>query len=242
MATWQLVQNNTVSNALLALFLAGVVPGTHKVLSPDLVMSVTLVILVLGGLVLFKRSNNKTRRPSPLHIDLLDPQLPAVAVSSLRPANLILPSRKRRAILLRLAWLRHRLALLNKLAEKKLSAFATLAKLGFWRLRQSLHAYFRAAHRTTSVLATRVWLKTRQATISLWRWLLPYLWQFDGWLEKQTLRFLAWQRKKMHRHDKTLFFITICRELAKSIKLFWQRNVWVYIKPIFVTKDSSNDE
>lgn len=180
---WQLLQNDAVSSAALALFLDGEIPVTHAIVPPSFVIGVSAVLVFLVTLALLSRFQSK---PTPgtnaaeylPRVEHVQPVVPPVT-------DLVYPGAKRSHLPRRL-WLQHNWMILDETMHSRSAAFAVTVKYNFWRLRRVSGAYAEGASAWLSSIAVPTAHATSRAARRFWHWASPLLWQFDGWLERQT--------------------------------------------------------
>jgi hypothetical protein len=72
-------------------------------------------------------------------------------------------------------------------------------------------------------LSVRLSHAAEQSATHFWKWLSPYLWKLDSWLELRTRAIIAWVRKHIRQSDDLSFALDISRrtaELAQNHRVF----------------------
>lgn len=158
---WQVLRMPTIIDAVLTFILAGTVPGTHIILSPETVIRGAGCILILIGTILVAKPIIAARTrcvpvpkvPSPRHVYTSNKQgevLKVPAAPAYRPPRMTenLPEAIRSII----DWVHYRF-IVDWYVIK-----SDVRKLIFW-ISDSMYA--------------------------LWKWTEPHLWRFDAWLGAQ---------------------------------------------------------
>jgi len=233
LCAWELLQKQTVMDAILAFCFAGVVPGTRLVLSPDAVIRIATGALAMGGLLLcikpvahvVKRRRLSSAAAAVAVVLATAPapiSSPDTTTLSKTKAATPRPSRPVRKFNLRVS-LR-----LPKWAKALVGAQTNLAKQVRPRALLALQSLNRLALHGVKVCGVGM-VAGRTATVrfakfmtvksvALWRWADPHFRQFDAWLERQTQAFQKRLAKKVTAHEDALFVLNIIRECMQLLR------------------------
>lgn len=231
---WEVLQSNAVLEAFLTFGFAGVIPGTNIVLSPNAVIMVTGITLVLICIaiilgVLLKRPKNRVpanleRVAEAVAVEqaALTPAMPsaAAAVSSSTPHA---PKPAAPGLLMR-TWGRVRAIALP--VEQQLLRISGVVMA--W-LDQKMPIVGRVLHRAMQItwaLGVIIFVFVRKWTIIasrwtrkyvrlFWQWLVPYMWKFDTWLELRVRAFTKWARFKSRQYHSLTIIISMFRQYKK---------------------------
>jgi hypothetical protein len=207
---WQFLKLPDIIEAIMMFFLAGQVPLTHIVLSPDAVMRLsifTAIAVVVGAIAYPFVKSLRRKQPQPVveadHIeeaDILPEAQPAPEpISTVTPAEAFQQQMYVAAATTAAETAQPTSApaiLLTQAGEQASAAmdrimprfFTALAKLSVWA-RPKLLAARRECMRALRIALqyTKIALRWALKELKLfWKWLLPRLKQFDRWLELQV--------------------------------------------------------
>ncbi len=232
LCAWELLQKQTVTDAILAFCCAGVVPGTGLVLSPDTVVRIATGALVAGGLALCIKPVLrivKRRRLSSTAtavavvlatesapISSPDPTTPSKAETAApRPSQ---PASKFNLhIALHLPrWAQMVVGAQTGLARRVRPTALLVAQLLDRAARRCVKVcgIGVAVGRTTAVRSAKF---TAAKSVAFWRCADPHFRQFDAWLERQAQAFQKRLAKKAAAHEDALFVLNIIRECMQLL-------------------------
>lgn len=240
LAMWFLLHNPTIFDAVLTFCLAGVVPGTGVVLSPNAVIAIVggmlgLIVLLIIGIPIVRRAYRRRSRVA-LHPSSEQPATIAsdvpVVVSNFETAPIprTITKKPRHPLLVKLGvavvLVRAKLqALLAKLGPKTgrvlsiivvvISHEAKQLALLVRKLSVRLHA---------SIIDALKW--SRDQLVVFWRWLKPHIHAFDAWLAKRVKPYQKKITKKAHKNDLFLLFRDIVRGIKRELKPFGRFTLW----------------
>lgn len=180
---WQLTQIDSISNAMLALFLGGEVPVSHAIVPPSFVIGVSAVIVFFVVLALLNWLQPKAIRAA--YSAKNQPQ--SVPIHSMTPpvTGLVYPKVKRPHLSRRL-WLQHNYVVLAEAMRQNYVRFRVFAKYHIWRMRRTSAIYTQGVTKWSIGIAIPIAQTMARLAIRLWQWASPHLWKFDGWLERHT--------------------------------------------------------
>lgn len=210
---WHFLKLPEMIDAILTFFLAGVVPGTHIVLSPNTVMllsaigvGIVVLVAVLAPTIKHILSTRREQKDTPeaVEFEQLVPQehhAPQPVVTAITPTEAFQQQMYVTAATAAAETHQPTSAIgiwINQAGDSTTASldrvmprlFTFAAKTGVW-LRphliaaktQAIRAYYIAKRYTKITLR---WLAKELKLF--WRWLLPRLKQFDRWLELQVRR------------------------------------------------------
>lgn len=256
-AIWYMVPWERFGYALLEFALAGVVPGTNVVLSPN---QVILGVMVAMGLsILLLSLLNLLRFLAGSSDDEFTPPISQIGKSAPRPNRIaatvkakpdlrfklpavnfkkpdLVGQRSRQFVMLIYGlWWRY------VEFAKRLSGRLTTQLLKFSRrTRQVLVPLLHSLRMLAFTLEAFVWDKIvvlGQAgwrTIrAVWQWLSPYLWQLDTWLGDQFTKLNHWSNQHLHHHDISHLFAAIAREYKATLTRMDLPTIHQYLKKQF---------
>lgn len=228
----ELLQKDSVLNAVWLFCTAGVVPWRKQPLAPDTVLlilagCVGLVILVVLVRVIVKTVRRRRGRVPKLHTErtlatealqteksqarfvgedpATIPALPEAAAQM--PRSPLMP-----------------VVIMKPRAKKSFSAMPLL-RLGAYAIAYAVWImhFLEAMARMAARWCINMGVKAA-------RWLLPRLWQFDAWLEKQMRTYLATAQKKAKKHQK-----------LQDIALFGRESRHVIAARLTVVRSTKNE-
>lgn len=218
--------NNAVSDAVLALFFAGVVPGTDVILSPDTVLRSAVLMLTLGALLLLRKyfNNHKLRHPrdttAPVRV------VGAVAIKELH--HTVSPELHSSKVP-HISRTRYILSGGSKILAR-MHYGAQTGKSFLYRIIMSIKQLCITIYKALRSFAIQVWHYVSSNSILAWRWAAPYLWQFDSWLEERVRLFRASVVRQAHRHAYAKLLLEIGNESKKAISGLQLKTFWLSTK------------
>lgn len=211
---WRGLHDPFVIEAILSFGLAGTIPGTDIVLSPDQVMLLagSLIVLVI---VVFSVHHWAKRHPNELieeHTFVLPsfvrpreykhPVLPRFAFSAEQPVQSVR--------ILHATWM-GRITSQIMAHLRKTTIYVAWAKAWtVWAVRVAVFytdKYSRVSAR---------WIIER--SIEGWQWLSPHLWRFDAWLGLQYHAMRNKTKAKIEAHDTASVLLDLVRYGRQSVK------------------------
>ena len=226
---WEVLQSNAVLEAFLTFGFAGVIPGTNIVLSPDSVIMVTGIALVLLFIAIVLRlllKRPKERIPANLERATEALVATPVAADISAPAPIVLQhdtTPKASSVLSRII---EKLRVLGTSMRRRLIRIVGITLE--W-LDVKTPAVARALQRVSQIVwaigmivfvFVRKWTITavryaKQKITAFWQWLVPYLWKFDTWLELRVRALTKWARYKSRQYNSLTVLIGMYRQYKK---------------------------
>lgn len=240
--------NPTVFEAVLTFCLAGVVPGTGVVLSPNAVIAIVGGVLGFIALLIFvvpvTKRNRRRRRvvtsntadesltaantvPAPVSrpaVVVGETEQPSITPQPPQQPNNPHPLKVKIAVAMVLV--RSKIKLFIARVAPALSRFTTLtaivvrheAKAAARRLRIA----YEAVKKYTVIGA--LWLTTQG--VAAWKWLKPRIHQFDAWLAAETKPLRRKLAKKARKNDTLMLLRDVTRGLRKEIQPYSPFTLW----------------
>lgn len=191
---WQAIQNSTVNNALVSFLFAGIVPGTHTVLSPNTVMFGAIGIGLAGAVLLLTKATYSSRSAR-RRLEANDqPALQGLTTALLQP---IMQAARQRT------WQYRPLLETIRSTPPSLPSDSVARRLRRFTL---------ITVAVTLDIANNLWITVKKLASLAWRHLHPQLQQLDSWLEQQTHAALAKAHKRLQRHDNFRFILQLIRQ------------------------------
>lgn len=214
---WQFLKLPEVIESILTFFLAGVVPGTNIVLSPNAVMSISgaaagLVILLFALRALIG-SNRVEHHEVTVFADepsaQPEPSIePAEAFKQSAPKEHKQPAKQSPSVLAKkLQSAKH--AVTDTAAPR---AILATIKAWYWLQPRLIRAYYIAKVYTIRLLR---WCK--RELHRFWKWLLPQLKRFDAWLEVQVRHIEKRAKRKAQTSEAMATLADAAQEVKRSV-------------------------
>lgn len=238
---WQFLKLPEVIDAFLTFCLAGVVPGTNIVLSPDTVMriagiTVGVIIVLFALRPLLRNRFGKKQSTDALEqqdapFDVADgitehPETPEITpAEAFRTQTFV--SQSTAAIEVEEAaepatptWLSRLGGKVYQLLERAMPRILTaLVKAGVLAQPKLIRAKYEAG-RAWQAIKARAMIDLKWAIAmakKFWRWLVPYLWQFDGWLEIKVRAIEHRLKHKVERHHTASTVVDLSRHAKLAV-------------------------
>lgn len=229
----ELLQKDLVLNAMWLFCTAGVVPWRKQPLAPDTVLLILagfvgLIILVTAMRLIIKMVRRRRESMPAQNTQRLLANSPTEPVEKNTESDVV--AQPQESILIKTAATRPALphfpvVITTKQTTTSFSIMPLLRVVAYgvayivW-IMHFLEAITRiAVHWSVKV------------TVVFARWLMPRLWQFDAWLERQTHKHFAAARKKAKKHQK-----------LQDLALFGRESRYAITSRITVVRSAKNEQ
>lgn len=231
---WEVLQSNAVLEALLTFGFAGVIPGTGIVLSPDAVIMVTgIALLLVFAAIILRALLKRPKERIPANVEratqaiehpyvglapIAEHQLVTAVASAAAPQKPMQPT----------VWFRMRARLHTVWARMEQSFLHYSGIVLTWLDKQMpiVARFLRRVGQIVWAIGLIVFVFSRKWAIigarfvqkyakQLWVWLVPYLWKFDEWLELKVRAFTKWARFKSKQYHSLTIIISMFRQYKK---------------------------
>lgn len=210
---WRGFHDPFIVEAILSFGLAGEVPGTSIVLSPEQVMLLAagLIALIIGAL--FARRAVKRRSttvdaiadlPSPLKVKAAPMVRPHVRQHTVTDRTMPAVEVKHRTWIGRLA---------SAFVAKIKAAIPYIVWVGAIVVWACVTA---VAHVRKYAIQLFWWTIAR--AVAFWKWLSPYLWKFDAWLGVQFHRGVKNTHSKVKQNDTASVLLDLVKHGKQSVQ------------------------
>jgi hypothetical protein len=220
---WRSAHDPFIIEAILSFGLAGEVPGTSIVLSPDQVMALAggLIALVIGIVAADVHAKHRKRvsptaAPIIVRLPIVRPTIHRHVVE--RPQMIAaapLTGDQKPLDVAHHTWIGRCLYALVDRIRNLLPYVRWARDICIWAVSIAVRAVYNSVH-----IVGR-WT-VRQSRV-LWQRLSPYLWRFDAWLGVQFHRSLKHTHHRLQQHDTTSVLLDAARDGRRLMRAFAAR-------------------
>lgn len=245
---WEVFYNDTVSNALLALFVGGQVPFSGVVLSPRIVIGMIAALIFIFVFWLLAKFTPK-HTPKPLQIERQIVQTPTallpseplaspIVVTNAKPTNQVITAmpamaaspilyrRHNRLRIRRRFWLAHKISLINDVLQEgwpnvqnSLHHSTVKSRENFSVALGTLRHCWQRLYRSASHVTVKASVHLVNGMKVGWHHAAPLLWRFDAWLEQQAHGMQKSLSDSFHSYSSVNTFLEATRETLDILGL-----------------------